>query len=246
MLFRSELDGLGAEELPHMTRRIQQLIDAAAQRHEAGASAESPSPRRDHGATSRTPTTGKTRARREKESAASRSRTRISIERDAEGHPRAVEWRGNPPPPRPRGERYPTPPPVAHPTLSGRLGRREGVGENDARHRIDRLARSLALEEEDDVGPPCFGPRIRDEPFPKGFSLPRDTPKYNGSVKPEELLIDYSTAISIANGNTRIAVKYVPLMLQGTAHTWLNSLKPYSVNSWLDFTEVFEIGRAHV
>ena len=25
-----ELDGLGAEELPHMTRRIQQLIDAAA------------------------------------------------------------------------------------------------------------------------------------------------------------------------------------------------------------------------
>jgi hypothetical protein len=28
-------------------------------------------------------------------------------------------------------------------------------------------------------------------------------------------------------------------MLQGTAQTWLNSLKPYSVNSWLDFTEVF-------
>ena len=34
-----ELDGLGAEELPHMTRRIQQLIDAAAQRHEADARA---------------------------------------------------------------------------------------------------------------------------------------------------------------------------------------------------------------
>ena len=142
-----------------------------------------------------------------------------------------MEWRGNPPPPRPRGERYPTPPPVAHPTLSGRLGRREGVGENDARHRIDRLARSLALEEEDDVGPPCFGPRIRDEPFPKGFSLPRDTPKYNGSVKPEDWLIDYSTAVSIANGNRRVAVKYVPLMLQGTARTWLNSLKPRSINS---------------
>ena len=91
-----------------------------------------------------------------------------------------------------RGERYPAPPPVAHPTLSGRLGRREGVGENDARHRIDRLA----LEEEDDVGPPCFGPRIRDEPFPKGFSLPRDMPKYNGSVKPEDWLIDYSTAVT--------------------------------------------------
>ena len=103
----------------------------------------------------------------------------------------------------------------------------------------DRLARSLTLEEEDDVGPPCFGPRIRDEPFPKGFSLPRDTPKYNGSVKPEDWLLDYSTAVRIANGNRRVAVKYVPLMLQGTARTWLNSLKPYSINSWLDFTEAF-------
>ena len=193
-----------------MTRRIQQLIDAAARRHEADARAGSPPPRRDHGATSRTPTTSNARARCEKEPAASRSRTRISIERDADGHPRAMEWRGNPPPPRPRGERYPTPPPVAHPTLSGRLGRREGVGENDARHRIDRLARSLALEEEDDVGPPCFGPRIRDEPFPKGFSLPRDTPKYNGSVKPEDWLIDYSTAVCIANGNRRVAVNIAP------------------------------------
>ena len=52
-------------------------------------------------------------------------------------------------------------------------------------------------------------------------------------------MVDYSTAVSIANGNKRVAVKYVPLMLQGTARTWLNSLKPYSINSWLDFTEAF-------
>ena len=178
-----ELNGLGADELPYMTRRIQQLIDAAAERHEAGVRAGSP-PRREDDTTSRTPTAGGARARQEKEPAASRSRTRITIERDAEGRPRGVEQRGDPPPPPPRGERYHTPPPVEHPTLSGRLGRHEGVDENYARHRIDRLARSLALEEEDDVGPSCFGPRIRDEPFPKGFSLPRDTPKYNGSVKP--------------------------------------------------------------
>lgn len=151
-----------------------------------------------------------------------------------------MERRGdNPPPPPPRRERYPSPPPVEHPTLSDRLGRREGIGENNARHRIDRLARSLALEEEDDVSPPCFGPRIHDKPFPKGFSLPRDTPKYKGLVKPKDWMIDYSTAVSIANGNRRVAVKYVALKLQGTTHTWLNSLKPYNVNSWLDFTEVF-------
>ena len=58
-------------------------------------------------------------------------------------------------------------------------------------------------------------------------------------MKPEDWLIDYSTAVSIANGNRRVAVKYVPLMRQGTARTWPNSLKPYNVNSWLDFTEVF-------
>jgi hypothetical protein len=81
------------------------------------------------------------------------------------------------------------------------------------------------MEDEDAVGPACFGPRIRDEPFPKGFSLPRDTPKYNGTVKPEDWLTDYATAIGIAGGNKRVAVRYVPLMLLGSARTWLNSLK---------------------
>ena len=51
--------------------------------------------------------------------------------------------------------------------------------------------------------------------------------------------MDYSTAVSIATGNKRVAVKYVPLMLQGTARTWLNSLKPNSINGWLDFTDAF-------
>ena len=44
-------------------------------------------------------------------------------------------------------------------------------------------------------------------------------------------LVDYSTAVSIANGNKRVVVKYVPLMLQGTTRTWLNSLKPRNINS---------------
>ena len=34
-------------------------------------------------------------------------------------------------------------------------------------------------------------------------------------------------------------MKYVPLMLQGTARTGLNSLKPRSINRWVDFAEVF-------
>ena len=76
-------------------------------------------------------------------------------------------------------------------------------------------------------------------PFPKGSCSQEIRPKYTGSVKPEDWLVDYSTAVSIANGNKRVVVKYVPLMLQGTARTWLNSLKPRSINNWVDFTEAF-------
>ena len=36
-----------------------------------------------------------------------------------------------------------------------------------------------------------------------------------------------------------MAVRYVPLMLQGSARTWLISLPKESVNNWLDFEEVF-------
>src|SRR3954466_7045158 len=243
-----ELENLEGEERRLMTERVQRLLDAAGAQNAAGCRTEGPQqqkddlpPRRDQGATSRTPTGG-VRGRKDKEPAASRSRTHITIERDQDGRPKAVERRDDyvaPPPPTTHRGRRVSPPRVEHPTLGGRLGRREGVGENDARLRIDRLHRSLVLEEEDELGPPCFGPRIRDEPFPKGFTLPRDTPKYTGSVKPEDWLVDYSTAVDIASGNKRVAVKYVPLMLQGTARTWLNSLKPRSINSWVDFTEAF-------
>ena len=80
------------------------------------------------------------------------------------------------------------------------------------------------MEEEDDGGHPCFGPRIATEVFPKGFTLPRDTPKYDGTSKPEDWLSDFGTAVSIAGGNKRVAVRYAPLMLRDSARTWLNSL----------------------
>ena len=53
------------------------------------------------------------------------------------------------------------------------------------------------------------------------FRSPRDTPKYNGSTKPEDWLAHYDTVVNIVGGNKRVAVRYVPLMLQGLARTWL-------------------------
>ena len=104
-------------------------------------------------------------------------------------------------------------PRATKPAVSECLGPRL-IAENDARHRIERLQKDLH-EDEGPAGPACFGPRIRQEQFPKGFTLPRDTPNYNGTVKPEDWLTDYMTVVGIAGGNRRVVVRYAPLMLQG-------------------------------
>ena len=62
---------------------------------------------------------------------------------------------------------------------------------------------------------------------------------HNGTAKPEDWLIYYTTLVGIARGNKRVVVRYVPLMLAGSARTWLNSLPAGSVNSWVDFEEAF-------
>ncbi|KAK1616962.1 hypothetical protein QYE76_022479 [Lolium multiflorum] len=131
---------------------------------------------------------------------------------------------------RPRGQRPRQP---AH----SRLGPR--IEPADARDRLDRLVESRIAEEEGPAGPKCFGPRILNEPMVDGFQLPRDTPKYDGTAKPEDWLLDYSTAVGIAKGNKRWAVRYSPLMLLGSARTWLNNLPAGSINGWLDFEEAF-------
>src|SRR3954462_15681103 len=126
----------------------------------------------------------------------------------------------------------------ARSAICNRLGPRQ-IGQNDARHRIELLEKDAQEEEEGAAGPACFGHRIRTEQFPKGFTLLRDTPKYNVSVKPEDWLTDYITAVRIAGGSRRLAIRYAPLMLQGSARTWLNSLPRNSINCWEDFQNAF-------
>ncbi|KAE8815070.1 Endoglucanase 3 [Hordeum vulgare] len=101
------------------------------------------------------------------------------------------------------------------------IGPRVPHSENDARRHLDILAQSALLEED--------APSVRraSTHFPRGFTFPLDTPKYNGTAKLEDWLIDYTIVVGIARGNKRVAVCYVPLMLAG------------SVNSWVDFEEAF-------
>jgi hypothetical protein len=51
--------------------------------------------------------------------------------------------------------------------------------------------------------------------------------------------VDYGIAVNIAGGNKRTAVRCAPLMLIGSAQTWLNSLPALHINSWHDFKEAF-------
>src|SRR3954471_8995840 len=45
------------------------------------------------------------------------------------------------------------------------------------------------------------------------------------------------TVVGIAGGGRRVAVRYAPLMLQGSARSWLNSLPNNSINCWKDFED---------
>src|SRR4051812_31072169 len=110
---------------------------------------------------------------------------------------------------------------------------------NDARVKLDRLYQSELLEEQGPPGPTCFGPRIMGEPPVPNFQLARGTKTYNGSTKPQDWLIDYATAVKIAGGNLRWAIRYVPQMLEGPARVWLNNLPAGRINCWLDFEEMF-------
>jgi hypothetical protein len=123
--------------------------------------------------------------------------------------------------------------------VSQRLGERVTAPKDDERCLLDKLAESKLIKEEASAGPICFGPCIRNEPFPPKFSLPRDMPKYTGATKPDDWLSDYSITVDITGGNKRLAVCYAPLMLQGSARTWLNNLLARHINLWLDFQEVF-------
>jgi hypothetical protein len=123
--------------------------------------------------------------------------------------------------------------------MSQRIGECVDPLKDDTRHRLNLLADSKFNEEKYSVGPVSFGPHIRNEPFPAKFALPRDMPKYTGAVKPEDWLSDYVTAVDIVGSNKRTVVCYAPLMLTGSARTWLNRLPALQINSWHDFQEVF-------
>ncbi|KAI5008844.1 hypothetical protein ZWY2020_009892 [Hordeum vulgare] len=88
-------------------------------------------------------------------------------------------------------------------------------------------------------GPEYFSRAIRSADIPPNFRLATGISKFTGESKPETWLDDYRVAIQIGGGDDQVAMKHLPLMLDGSARAWLNQLAPSSIYSWADLARVF-------
>jgi hypothetical protein len=87
-------------------------------------------------------------------------------------------------------------------------------------------------DDDKDMGALCFTRRVRKTRVPKGFRLPHDQPKYDGSQEPTLWLSDYLQAVQILGGTKANAMQSLQLHLTGAARSWLNTLPDESIGSW--------------
>ena len=88
-------------------------------------------------------------------------------------------------------------------------------------------------------GPECFSRAIRVAVIPPNFRLATGVSKFTGESKPDTWLEDYRVAVQIGGGKDEVAMKHLPLMLEGSARAWLNELAPGSIYSWEELARVF-------
>jgi hypothetical protein len=86
-------------------------------------------------------------------------------------------------------------------------------------------------DDEKEMGAPCFTHRVRVMPVPKGFKLPHDQQKYNGSQEPQSWLLDYLQAVKLLGGTRETAMQSLQLHLTGAARSWLRKLEKKTIGS---------------
>jgi hypothetical protein len=74
---------------------------------------------------------------------------------------------------------------------------------------------------------------------PKGFKLPHDQQKYDGSQEPQSWLSDYLQAVRILGGSKEIAMQSLQLHLTGVTRSWLGKLGREIIGSWDELTKQF-------
>ncbi|KAI4969858.1 hypothetical protein ZWY2020_000772 [Hordeum vulgare] len=125
--------------------------------------------------------------------------------------------------PRPDARGY-----IAHRRVDRGRAHRDG-------HDIDRPSGSRIIVS----GPECFSRAIRSADIPPNFRLATGISKFTRESKPETWLDDYRVTVQIGGGDDQVAMKHLPLMLDGSARAWLNQLAPSSIYSWADLARVF-------
>jgi hypothetical protein len=94
-------------------------------------------------------------------------------------------------------------------------------------------------DDDKEMGALCFTRRVCKTRVPKGFKLPHDQQKYDGSQEPTLWLSDYLQAVQILGGTRATAMQSLQLHLTGTARSWLNTLPNDSIGSWGELESQF-------
>jgi hypothetical protein len=89
------------------------------------------------------------------------------------------------------------------------------------------------------MGTSCFTRRVCTTPVPKGFKLPHDQQKYDGSQEPSSWLSDYLQAVRILGGSKETALQSLQLHLTGAARPWLSKLERETIGSCEELTKQF-------
>jgi hypothetical protein len=94
-------------------------------------------------------------------------------------------------------------------------------------------------DDEKEMGALCFTRRVRKTRVPKGFKLPHDQEKYDGSQEPTLWLSDYLQAVQILRGIRATTMQSLQLYLTGAARSWLNTLPNDPIGSWGELESQF-------
>jgi hypothetical protein len=94
-------------------------------------------------------------------------------------------------------------------------------------------------DNEKEMGALCFTRRVRKTRVPKGFKLPHNQEKYDGSQEPTLWLSDYLQDVQILRGTRATAMQSLQLHLTGVARSWLNTLPNDSIGSWGELENQF-------
>jgi hypothetical protein len=94
-------------------------------------------------------------------------------------------------------------------------------------------------DDEKEIGALCFTRRVRRTRVPKGFKLPHDHQKYDGTQEPRLWLSDYLQAVQILGGTRATVMQSLQLHLTGAAWSWLSTLPNDSIGSWGELESQF-------